>query len=62
MIIIKTNLVIFVFIAGLSLAGNIAMLVSASFFKLATTTFEAVTNIPSVALNSSQGCSCKIQR
>lgn len=49
MIKIKTNLVIFVFIAGLSLAGNIAMLVSASFFKLATTTFEAVTNIPSVA-------------
>jgi hypothetical protein len=45
----KTSLIAFIFVVAFSLASNVALLVSTSLFKLATTTFEAITNIPSVA-------------
>jgi len=45
----KTSLITFILVVGFSLATNVALIVSASLFKLATSTFEAVTNIPSVA-------------
>lgn len=45
----RTGLIAFIFVMVFSLASNVALLVSTSLFKLATTTFEAITNIPSVA-------------
>ena len=45
----KYRLTALILVAGFSLAMNIAMLVSTSLFKLVTTTFEAVTSIPTVA-------------
>ena len=38
----KTSLIAFIFVVAFSLASNVALLVSTSLFKLATTTFEAI--------------------